>query len=83
MEFNIQDLIKKISIQSDDFKNKQKILTILQGYIPSIGFSDIKFIKGRLFIKNISPLKKTHLKRNKNKIIKGAEKEGLIIRDII
>jgi len=83
MEFNIQNFLKKISINNEDFNNKQKIITLLQEYITDISFEDVQINKGIISFKNISPLKKSHIKRNKREIIQKAQTKEIIIRDII
>lgn len=83
MDFNIQKLIKKIQINNKDFSDKQEILLILREYIPNLLIKNITLNKGIISFKNISPLKRSHLKRYKKDIIQKLSKKEIIVRDII
>lgn len=84
MTFNISDHIKK-------FKKRQQqiepdiniILHELNKHIPSISRENIKLQNSNIFIKNISPTKKTFLKLKKRLIIKNLLHKDISVRDII
>lgn len=84
MAFNISDHIQK-------FKERQKsaepdiavIIKELTHYIPEISRDNVQFQKGIIFIKNISPTKKSFLKLKKRIIIKKINTSNIIVRDII
>lgn len=83
MDFNIQKFIKNIQVNNKEFQDSQKILTLLQEYIPSIHLKDIKIQKGILSFKHISPLQRSHIKRYKREILEKAKNKEVFIRDII
>lgn len=84
MVFNISDHIKK-------FKDRQNIiepdinivLHILNKEIPGISRDMIQIRNNIIFIKNISPTKKTFLKLKKRTLLKKLKESDLVVHDII
>lgn len=60
-----------------------RILRELQIFIPAISHDDVRFNKNIIFIKNISPTKKTFLKLKKRIIIKKLLASNIKVYDII
>jgi len=84
MTFNISDYIQKIKDTRDKSNPDENIiLAILNKEIPEISRDNIKINNSIIFIKNISPTKKTFTKLKKRKIIQLLAKSNIIIRDII
>lgn len=83
MEFNIQNFIKKIKVNNQDFVDKQDLLLILKKYIPNLIIKNFILNKGVITFRDISPLKRSHIKRFKIEIIKKASEKEIIVRDII
>jgi hypothetical protein len=84
MTFNISDYIQKIKDTRDKSNpDGNIILAILNKEIPEISRDNIKINNSIIFIKNISPTKKTFIKLKKRKIIQLLAKSNIIIRDII
>jgi len=84
MTFNISDYIQKIKDTRDKSNPDENIiLAILNKEIPEISRDNIKINNSIIFIKNISPTKKTFIKLKKRKIIQLLAKSNIIIRDII
>lgn len=84
MVFNISDHIKK-------FKDRQNttepdvniVLHILNKEIPGVSRDMIQIRNNIIFIKNISPTKKTFLKLKKRTLLKKLKESDLVVHDII
>jgi len=83
MDFNIQKFIKKIQVNNEDFLEKQELIIVLSEYVPNILMKNITVNKGIISFKNISPLKRSHIKRYKKDIIQKLHDKEIIVRDII
>ena len=83
MDFNIQKFIKKIQVNNEDFLEKQELIIVLSEYVPNILMKNITINKGIISFKNISPLKRSHIKRYKKDIIQKLHDKEIIVRDII
>jgi len=84
MVFNISDYIQKIKDTRDQSNpDENVILNILNKEIPEISRDNVTVKNAIIFIKNISPTKKTFIKLKKRKIIQTLAQSNIIIRDII
>ncbi len=81
MGFNIKDLLEK-KIQKQQ-KPELEIINVLKEYVPGIEKKDFIFIQGVIQIKNISPIKKTHIKLHKRLILKKLKNDEFLVRDIM
>lgn len=81
MDFNIKDFLQKKIQKYNTPENI--IVVILQEYISTIKKSNISINSRKIYLKNISPMQKTHIKLHKKKIIQKLSQKEIIVRDII
>lgn len=84
MVLNISEYINKIKEKRDNSDpDINLVLHVLNKEVPGVSRDNIKINNNIIFIKNISPTKKTFIKLKKKKIIQRLLNSNLIIRDII
>jgi len=84
MVFNISQYVEKIKDKRDQLDPDINIvLTILNKEIPEISRDNVKINNSIIFIRNLSPTKKTFITLKKRKIIQILSQSNIIIRDII
>lgn len=84
MDVNIRAYIEKLKKKAGQHNSKNTLIEdILREHLPEISSSNFSFDRGNLFLKNMSPMKKTHIKLSSMNIKKKAQEKGIVIRDII
>lgn len=84
MVLNISEYINKIKEKRDNSDpDINLVLHVLNKEVPGVSRDNIKINNNIIFIKNISPTKKTFIKLKKKKIIQALLKSDLRINDII
>lgn len=82
MDFNIKDHIEKLR-QKHIPATERDIISVISEYYPHIQLGHISYSKGMLFIKNIPPIDKLFIIKNKKIIIQKCLKKKHIVRDIL
>ena len=82
MTFNISDMLKKKFLNNEDFVQKNEIYLIVKNYI-DVTPTDVVLMRGIISFKNISPIARVHVKKNKNKILFELKEKDIFVRDII
>lgn len=77
--------IKKLLDAKKNNKPKEAVGVVIffREIFPNIEEKNIVFQKGVVFLKNLSPQKKTYIKLHGTKIKLRAKEKGVLIRDII
>ncbi|MFT7328265.1 MAG: hypothetical protein ACI870_000452 [Crocinitomicaceae bacterium] len=81
MDFNINEFLKK---RIKEYNTPEDVITsLLKEELPGFKKDNISLMNGKIYLKNISPIQKTHIKLNKKNILSKLKEKDIRVRDII
>lgn len=83
MDFHIKKFLSHKTTETEEQRTLRKITKILNLYTEVVTQDSFRFSRGILYLENIHPLIRIHIKKNKTSIIKKLKQEMITIRDII